>query len=154
MKKKFKTILWVVATMMVCFAYCCLVTLILTIGTIIKGIITHSTNAQMNEEMLSGATIFGIIVLIVMSVILYRKWKRKCMACKRWDAMFLFNTDLLAEQDIHVPIESAHRNISGEYVGSHEQYVPGKRKTYCNTYQCRYCGYETTENYNVDEAMI
>ena len=149
-----KKALWIIGTIAVCVVYFFVVSVIFFIGSIIVSIGTHSGIVQLNETVFSVVVFSGLGALIILSVWLYRRWKMKCHACKRWGAMKRIQTELLRQEDISVLMELAHRNVSGEYTGSHEQYIPGKRKTYKDTYKCQYCGSLESYTYTSDKASV
>lgn len=70
--------------------------------------------------------------------------KYRCPACKKIDALMI-TRKLINEEDISIKVQLENRNNSGEIVGHSEQYIPGVRKTYEITYECKFCGYINKE---------
>ena len=149
-----KKVLWIMGTIAVCVIYSLVVGVVLVIGNIIVSIVTRSEIQQLNQDAFNVVAASGCIVLTILSIWLFRRWKMKCHACKRWGAMKRIQTELLKQEDISVLMEMAHRNVRGDYIGSHEQYIPGKRKIYKDTYKCQYCGNFESYTYTKDKASI
>lgn len=149
-----KKILWIIATIAICFLYIFLSATLFLIGGIIVGIITRTGAQGINQDIFNWVVLIGILVLVVMSTVLYRRWIKKCPVCKRWNAMKLTQTKLLRQEDISVLMELEHRNLNGHVVGTHDQYIPGKRNTFMRTYQCKHCGHIETDTYKKDRADI
>lgn len=154
MMEKVKKILWIVGTVAVGILYSYIVAIILTIGNMIVSIFTHSETGQINQQTLDIILSIGWIVLIGASILLYRRWKMKCHSCNRWGALKKVQTDLLKTEDISVLMELEDRNSNRQVIGTHDQYVPGKRNTYRNIYKCQYCGNLEAYKYTVDKADI
>ncbi|MDD3138207.1 MAG: hypothetical protein PHX08_04455 [Lachnospiraceae bacterium] len=149
-----KKILWILATVILSIVYIFLVSIVFFIGGIFVGIITRSGPQPINQTAFNIVGWTGIAIIVISSVVLYRRWQKKCMVCKKWNAMFLEHTDFLKEDDISVLVECEHRSANGNFTGSHDQYIPGKRKTYRDTCKCRFCGNTTTRTYTRDHARI
>lgn len=154
MMEKVKKILWIVGTVATCILYSFIVGYIFLFGNMIVSIFTHSETGQINEKALDIVWIIGWIVLIGISIWLYRRWKMRCHACKHWGALKKVQTDLLKTEDISVLMELEDRNSNRQVIGTHDQYVPGKRNTYRNIYKCQYCGNLEAYKYTVDKADI
>lgn len=70
--------------------------------------------------------------------------KYRCPACKKIYALMI-TRKLINEENISIKVQLENRNNSGEIVGHSEQYIPGVRKTYEITYECKFCGYINKE---------
>lgn len=91
-----------------------------------------------------------LVIALVIAVIAYvfseihSIIKYRCPACKKIDALMI-TRKLINEEDISIKVQLENRNNSGEIVGHSEQYIPGVRKTYEITYECKFCGYINKE---------
>lgn len=65
---------------------------------------------------------------------------RKCINCHRIFAMKLIGKKLTQTEDVKVLEVLTQPNLKGEIEAKVERFVPGERKTYELTYQCRFCG--------------
>lgn len=150
-------LLWVALTIAIWFA------LMIAIGYIFIGIafigsiITGDSNFLGSKSF--GNTIgvlelAGLVIITIISKYFWGKFNTQCEICKRWGALELASTKILQEASIYVPVDAKRKNIKGETVGLQEQYVPGKRIQYQDTYKCKYCG--AIENYvrTKDKASI
>lgn len=150
-------LLWIALTIAACFA------LVIAIGYIFIGItlvgsIIAGDSSFFNSESfgltLGGFEFVGIVIVIIISKHFWSKFNTQCDVCRRFGALELVNTKILQEASIYVPVDAKRKNIKGETIGSQEQYIPGKRIQYQDTYRCKYCG--ATENYirTADKAII
>ncbi|MDL2288172.1 hypothetical protein LJC32_02190 [Oscillospiraceae bacterium OttesenSCG-928-F05] len=142
MKKLLWLILWIICTIAACTLWFVIIGFIGVGVTIAITRITQSPSLydNLNENLWGTIILIGWSVLIVLSVILWRRWKFRCSACKRWAALVLAKTDLIKQDKISVRMEMEHRDWQGNVTGYHDQYIPGKRKTYKDTYKCKHCG--------------
>lgn len=91
-----------------------------------------------------------LVIALVIAVIAYvflkihTIIKYRCPACKKIDALMI-TRKLINEEDISIKVQLENRNNSGEIEGHSEQYIPGVRKTYEITYECKFCGYINKE---------
>lgn len=91
-----------------------------------------------------------LVIALVIAVIAYvfseihTIIKYRCPACKKIDALMI-TRKLINEENISIKVQLENRNNSGEIVGHSEQYIPGVRKTYEITYECKFCGYINKE---------
>lgn len=150
-------LLWIALTIAACFALVIAVGYVFIGFTLVGSIIAGNSDFFGSESfslMAVGIEFAVIVVAAIMSKHFWRKFNTQCNACKRWGALELINTKILQEASIYVPIDAKQKNIKGETIGLQEQYVPGKRIQYQDTYRCKYCG--ATENYvrTEDKATI
>lgn len=91
-----------------------------------------------------------LVIALVIAVIAYvfskihTIIKYRCPACKKIDALMI-TRKLINEEDISIKVQLENKNNSGEIAGHSEQYIPGVRKTYEITYECKFCGYINKE---------
>lgn len=91
-----------------------------------------------------------LVIALVIAVIAYvfseihTIIKYRCPACRKIDALMI-TRKLINEENISIKVQLENRNNSGEIVGHSEQYIPGVRKTYEITYECKFCGYINKE---------
>lgn len=91
-----------------------------------------------------------LVIALVIAVISYvfseihTIIKYRCPACKKIDALMI-TRKLINEENISIKVQLENRNNSGEIVGHSERYIPGVRKTYEITYECKFCGYINKE---------
>ncbi len=149
-----KKLLWIVGTGTACVVYSFLVEIIAIAGQIITSIRTHSEIQSVNQDFLNPIMAFGWVVLTILSIWMWKRWNAKCHACKRWNALKLLKTEVLKQEKISVLVELKQRNLNREVTGTQDQYIPGKRKTYQDTYQCKYCGNLEIRTHTEDSASV
>lgn len=149
-----KKILWIVGTVIACVLWCLLVAFIALAGSAVTRMSTHSEMQSVNTDLLGPVTLIGWIALVIISMIMWKRWKSRCHICKRWNALELTKTETLKQEDISVLVELEHRNTNREVIGTQDQYIPGKRKTYQDTYKCKYCGHLETCTRTEDKASV
>lgn len=149
-----KKLLWIIGTGTACVVYSFLVGSIAIAGQIITSIRTHSEIQSVNQDFLNPIMAFGWVTLIILSIRMWKWWNSKCHACKRWNALKLLKTEILKQEKISVLVELKQRNLNREVTGTQDQYIPGKRKTYQDTYQCKYCGNLEIRTHTEDSASV
>ena len=149
-----KKLLWIIGTGAACVIYAFLVGVIAMTGQIITTIGTHSEIQSVNQDFLNPIMAFGWVALIILSIWMWKRWNAKCHACKRWNALKLLKTEILKQEKISVLVELKQRNMNREVTGTQDQYIPGKRKTYQDTYQCKYCGNLEIRTHTEDSASV
>ena len=147
-----KKFLWILGTVIICILFALIGGMIIIGGNIITGLITHSGIQSVNQDMLNPTMAVGWVIMIASSIIMWKRWNKKCCACKRWNALALIKTEMLKQEKISVLVELEHRNLNREVTGTHDQYIPGKRRTYKDTYRCKYCGNLETRSHTEDKA--
>lgn len=135
-----KKLIWIIGTGAACVIYSFLVVVIAMTGQIITSIGTRSEIQSVNQDFLNPVMALGWAVLIFLSIWMRKRWNAKCHACKHWNALKLLKTEVLKQEKISVLVELEQRNLNREVTGTHDQYIPGNRKTYQDTYKCKYCG--------------
>lgn len=78
---------------------------------------------------------------VILVIILYQAVKQRCPKCKRFFGMKYIRIELIQEEEISIKVKNEIKNSMGHVTGTSEQYIPGKRKVYEETYQCKHCGY-------------
>lgn len=152
-----KKLLWSIGTVIACVLWFLLVGFI-SFGIII--VVSIATRSEIYAVQSAGMNVMGAmmflgwIVLIVMSVTMWKRWKIRCPACKRWGAVELEKTEVIKQEDIRVLATTTQRNRNGEVTGTSEQYVPGKRETLRDTYKCKYCGHRESYIRTAKRATI
>ena len=116
------------------------------------------------EELAESVLKFSIsitISLVVLILILRFLWiwfanakLHRCKKCKKLFALQKVQTDVLDCKNISILVETKSKNLYGETIGTNEQYIPGTRITYRDTFVCKYCGYEKQSNRTIDEKSI
>ena len=149
-----KKLLWIIGTGVACVIYSFLVAIIAMVGKIVISIVTHSEIQSVNQDFLNPIMAFGWVVLIILSIWMWKRWNAKCHVCKRWNALKLLKTEILKQEKISVLVELKQRNLNREVTGTQDQYIPGKRKTYQDTYQCKYCGNLEIRTHTEDSASV
>ena len=101
--------------------------------------------------------VVGLVLLILpWSIFFIRgKFAFGCSYCKGFFALKRLRTDLVGEESISVKMEVNDKDSNGVIIGSREQYVPGTRKKYQDTFICRKCG-KTCKGkvYHKDKANV
>lgn len=149
-----KKLLWIIGTGAACVVYSFFVGAIAIAGKVITSIRTHSEIQSVNRDFLNPIMVVGWAVLIILSIWMWKRWNAKCHACKRWNALKLLKTEVLKQEKISVLVELEQRNLNREVTGTQDQYIPGKRKTYQDTYQCKYCGNLEIRTHTEDSASV
>ena len=80
-----KKIFWIIGTIIVCILYAFLVGM----AAIGISIITRSEIQPLNQDILNPIMAVGWGILIVLSILMWKRWNMKCHACKRWAALKL-----------------------------------------------------------------
>lgn len=102
-----------------------------------------------------GKILSLLIPAIIISVItLFIGSKSKCPNCKKLFALQKVRTELIKEEDVNVRVETKNKNLRGEVIGTGEQFVPGKRKTYKTVFVCKKCGENAFSTWQQDVANI
>ena len=152
---KAKKIGWIILTIAACLIWALIIVFIFGI---IDGIIRIVTGSQIDMDTMGAISgvfaIIGFIAIIILSVTMWKRIKERCPACKKLGAMEYFKQELIGEKDINVPMTLSRKNRRGEVIDTYQQYVSGSRKTYRNTYKCKYCGHIETHTYNRDSANV
>ena len=133
-------ILWIIGTIIACALWFLLVGFIGFGINVAINMTTQPAEPSLNTNLWATAIYTGWAVLVVLSIVLWRRWNFRCQACKRWGALTLEKTELAKQEKISVLMEMEHRDWQGNVTGYHDQYIPGKRKTYLYTYKCKHCG--------------
>lgn len=97
--------------------------------------------------------IFFFLLLGVGEVTMYG-YRNKCPHCKKWFSLKKTATLKVGEKNISMPTEVKHRNAYGEVTGTSEQYIPGTRRTFCETYLCKECGEKSYRSYTRDSKNV
>jgi hypothetical protein len=145
-----KKIFWIIGTVIVCILYAFLVGM----AAIGISIITRSEMQPLTQDILNPIMAVGWGFLIVLSILMWKRWNVKCHACKRWAALKLESTDIIKQEKISVLVELENRDLDRNVTGTREQYIPGKRNTYQYTYKCKYCGNLEARSNTEDRASI
>ena len=102
---------------------------------------------------LIGIVIAGALIL-ALALRGYNGVIYRCPACKKFYALSFIDSNLLREEDISIKVSTERKNVSGEVIGTQEQYIPGKRKFYEQTYKCKNCGHIYTKVVTEDIKLI
>lgn len=136
-----KKVLWILGTIAV-----------LTIWTVVAGILTFAGSffrtiitgqAISNLDNIFGAIVFaGYAAQIILSKMLWKRFTCQCSACKKWGAMQKVLTKAVKSEAVSVLMTTERRAQDGYVVETQDQYVPGTKTTYQDTYRCKFCGHE------------
>ncbi|MCM1186850.1 MAG: hypothetical protein NC251_01690 [Lachnoclostridium sp.] len=159
MKKRiqgvFAAIAWCVGTVGVGALWTVLCAFLAVGSSILMAVINRrDVNTEATGNIAGWLTLIGWGIIIGASLLLWRRFRSRCPICKRWAAVVWADTEQISETKISVPITTRTRNRDGEVIGTSEQYVPGSRYTYCDTYRCKYCGHEEKYKRQRDCANI
>lgn len=150
MKRLFSIVTWVLATIVAGALWFILVGLIgFGVSVLTRSGIQHETT-----KVWAAVIYIGWAILIILSIVLWRRWNFRCQACKRWGALKLLQTELAKQEKISVLVEVERRDYGGNVIGTQDQYIPGKRKTYQYTYRCKHCNNMETRTRSFDNANI
>lgn len=98
--------------------------------------------------------IIGVISIIVLSVIFWKRIKNRCMECKKIGALFFLREENIETKDINVPMEIEQKNKDGEIIYTTKQYISGTRTKYKKIYKCKFCGKEKIITYTKDTPNL
>ena len=140
MKRILWKILWIIGTIIACALWFLVLGFIAFGISMAANVVTQSNTVYVVTDIVKVVVIVGWIVLIILSIIMWKRWSFKCQACKRWGALLLQETQLAGQEKISVLMEMEHRDWQGNVTGHHDQYIPGKRKKYLYIYKCKHCG--------------
>lgn len=150
-------LLWIALTVVACFvlaiAICYAIMMITLAGSIIRGN-SDFWGSEPFGKMIGGIGSAVIVVVAIISKYFWGKFNTQCDACKKLGALKFANTKALREESISILVDMKQKNRKGDVIGTQEQYMPGKRIEYRDTYRCKYCG--ATESYarTVDKANV
>lgn len=102
---------------------------------------------------LCGIIVIGFLLVMVLEDLHYTITTR-CPACKKYSGLKYVNTQLLNEERISVKVENATKDKYGNTIGTYEQYIPGKRKVFLETYKCKYCGHVQTKTVTKESTSL
>ena len=94
---------------------------------------------------------FIIVVLILNG---YDAVKYRCPVCKKFNGLSYVSSKLLREDDISIQVQNQIKNAEGKVIGTQDQYIPGKRKMYEETYKCANCGYVNKKLVTKDVKLL
>lgn len=94
---------------------------------------------------------FIIVVLILNG---YDAVKYRCPACKKFNGLSYVSSKLLREDDISIQVQNQIKNAEGKVIGTQDQYIPGKRKMYEETYKCANYGYVNKKLVTKDVKLL
>lgn len=149
-----KKLLWILGTSAVWLLYCFIAAAAMIIWNILKSIVTRSEIQSFNQDIYNIVMWGGTAIIIVLSIWLWKRFKAKCHACKRWGALEWALEEETGRENISVKMQLEERNSRGDLIGTSEQYIPGKRITYKDTYQCKHCGNLETRTRRVGGANL
>lgn len=96
--------------------------------------------------------IFGICPAAVL--ILDWGYERRCPYCKKWFSLKKDGEQLVDSKDINIRTELATKDLRGNKIGTHEQYISGSRNKYRISYVCRHCMEITYKTYSKDVKNV
>lgn len=95
------------------------------------------------------AILCGIIIIAYFSLIFFQDIHYaiicRCPTCKKLSGLQYIDCKLFKEEKISIKVENAKKNADGHIIGTYEQYIPGTRKIYIETYKCKFCGHVQTK---------
>ena len=100
-----------------------------------------------------GMLVFCLLLLIGGEVLL-EGYKSKCPHCKKRFGLVKISEEITRTEDISVLTEVKNRNKNGEVIGTTEQYIPGTRTFYRETYKCKGCGEISYGTYSKDRKNL
>lgn len=102
---------------------------------------------------LCGIIVIGFLFIMILDDLHYAI-KTRCPACKKYSGLTYINTQLLNEERISIKVENAKKDKNGNIIGTYEQYIPGKRKIFLETYKCKYCGHIQTKTVTKESTSL
>ena len=140
MKRILWKIIWIIGTIIACALWFLIIGFIAFGISMAANIVTHSNTVDAATDIWVVVAIIGWVGLVILSIILWKRWNFRCQVCKRWGALVLVKTELARQEKISVLMEMEHRDWQGNVTGHHDQYIPGKRKIFADSYKCKFCG--------------
>ena len=154
MKKILWKLLWIAGTIIVGGLWFVLVALIGFGVNVAINMATKPTEPSLNTNLWVIIVCIGWAVLLVLSIVLWRRWIFKCQSCKRWGALEPIKTELAKQEKISVLVEVERRDLQRNVIGTQDQYIPGKRKIFTDTYKCKFCGHLETRTHTRESADL
>ena len=112
------------------------------------------------KDFILSALSLGILLLLVIKLIKFcivrfaNKCLRRCQTCRRLFAVSRIKTSIDRQENIAILVRVKDRDVDGTITGTREQYIPGTRTIYKDTYQCKYCGCTHTHYRSVDKKSV
>lgn len=149
-------LLWIALTVVVCVLLSFLIALVIIAIGIAGSVITKTNTYEWwNQSPLLG--ILLVISYVVVGIISKKLWHRfnaQCDACKMFGALEYLKTEVKSTNQISIRMELEDKNWKGDVIGTHEQYIPGQRTTYIDTYRCKHCGHYESYMRSVDSPNV
>ncbi|WP_312939600.1 hypothetical protein [Oscillibacter sp.] len=98
--------------------------------------------------------IIALFLLRLLAIHFANKHLERCKNCGKVFAVNRITHDILGRDDISIMVELKDRGSDGFIRGTHEQYIPGIRTWYEDTYKCGFCGNTVVEKYHCDTKKI
>ena len=92
------------------------------------------------------------VAVIAVIMILVFGFKRRCPSCKKLFALKKMGKKLVNTADKNIQVENDVYNNNEVKIGHTTQWVSGKRYTYHNNYECRFCGNRSHKTYSKDKV--
>ena len=152
----FWLLLWIALTVAACILLSFLIALVMVaIGTAGSIITKTNTYEWWNQTPLLG--ILLLIAYVVVGIISKKLWNRfnaQCDACKKFGTLEYLKTEVESTDQISIRMELEDKNWKGDVIGTHDQYIPGQRTTYIDTYRCKHCGHYESYMRRVDSPNV
>lgn len=142
MKDKLKPVLWILGTVAVGLIWTVLAAFLAVGASILTMIITKNDMTTEITKIFSPTVLIGWVILVFVSRMLWKHFEIRCPICKKWGAMGRVHSAKIKSEDVSVLVSTERRSRDGYVVGTQDQYIPGKKVTYRDTYKCKFCGHE------------
>lgn len=136
-----KKVLWILGTIAVLAFWTVVACMLIFAGVFLRTIITGQAVGNFGN-ISSAIVLVGYVALIILSKMLWKRFTCQCSACKKWGAMQKVQTKAVKSEAVSVLMTTERRGRDGHVVGTQDQYVPGTKTTYQDTYRCIFCGHE------------
>jgi len=123
-------------------------------------IVVGSVLQAFNFDLILAILLFALLLLLLLKLFHFclirfaNKRLKRCENCKKLFALNQTNRMIVKTEEISILVELEDRGARGDVTGTHQQYIPGTRTTYQDTYQCKFCGCSLVREKQVDTKNI
>lgn len=102
---------------------------------------------------LVGIAVLGYLLIATYSELKYAI-EHKCPSCGKLSGLRRVSKELLREEKISILVTNDILDEAGKRTGTTQQYIPGTREVFVESYYCRNCGHSETRTVTEDKKNI
>lgn len=152
---KFLKILWIVIILLLCYIWAFISA---KIGSFVVFSIALISKVEIESNLILKVVmpifIIGLILMIILSIVIWKRIKNRCMECKKIGALVFLKEENIGTKDINIPMDVEQKNKDGEIIYTTKQYISGTRTKYKKVYKCKFCGKEKIITYTKDTPNL